>query len=95
MFTPVLCLLGGTDSSLDIAEDEWDDVFKTNLDGAWLVSKYIGRCMREAGQGGSIINISTVFGLDRVQQHGSVAYGSSKAGMNNMTRVMYILFFQT
>ncbi|MGV7428853.1 SDR family NAD(P)-dependent oxidoreductase, partial [Mycobacterium kansasii] len=77
-----------TDSSLDIAEDEWDDVFKTNLDGAWLVSKYIGRRMREAGQGGSIINISTVFGLDRVQQHGSVAYGSSKAVMNNMTRVM-------
>lgn len=56
------------------------------------MSKYIGRRMREAGQGGSIINISTVFGLDRVQQHGSVAYGSSKAGMNNMTRVMHPFF---
>ncbi|KAK1365982.1 3-oxoacyl-[acyl-carrier-protein] reductase 3, chloroplastic [Heracleum sosnowskyi] len=79
---------GGTDSSLDISEDEWEDVFNTNLNGAWMLSKYIGRHMREVGKGGSIINISSGFGLDRVQQHGSVAYSSSKAGMNNMTKVM-------
>lgn len=93
MFPLIWCLLGGTDSSLDISEDEWEDVFKTNLNGAWMLSKYIGKHMREAGKGGSIINISSGFGLDRVQQHGSVAYGSSKAGMNNMTKVLYKLIF--
>lgn len=44
--------------------------------------------MQAAKLGGSIINISSIFGLNRVQSTGSVAYSSSKAGMHAMTTVM-------
>ncbi|XP_065622557.1 uncharacterized protein LOC112029553 [Quercus suber] len=44
--------------------------------------------MRDAERGGSIINVSSVAGLDRGQWTGGVAYSSSKAGLNTFTKVM-------
>ncbi|KAG6638537.1 hypothetical protein CIPAW_10G041800 [Carya illinoinensis] len=75
-------------SSLDLSEEEWDQVFKTNLKGTWLVSKYVCTRMLDAERGGSIINISSIAGLDRGQLPGGVAYASSKAGVNTLTKVM-------
>ncbi|KAL1802570.1 hypothetical protein ACET3Z_031217 [Daucus carota] len=79
---------GGTKSSLYLSEEEWNDVVRTNLTGSWLVSKYVGLCMVRALQGGCIINISSAAGLNRTQIHGSLAYSSSKSGLNSMTKVM-------
>jgi NAD(P)-dependent dehydrogenase (short-subunit alcohol dehydrogenase family) len=74
-------------SPLDLSEEEWNNVLKTNLTGAWLVSKYVCIRMRDAERGGSIINISSISGIDRGQKPGSVAYASSKAGLNALTKV--------
>ncbi|XP_057770433.1 uncharacterized protein LOC130990223 [Salvia miltiorrhiza] len=74
--------------SLELPEKEWENVVKTNLKGSWVVSKYIGARMRDSGNGGSIINISSVLGLNRAQYRNSVSYSSSKAGLDSMTRVM-------
>ncbi|KAL4607442.1 hypothetical protein ACB092_09G174700 [Castanea dentata] len=79
---------GNVRSPLKLSEEEWNQVFKTNLTGAWLVSKYICIRMRDAEQGGSIINISSIAGLDRGLLPGGVAYDSSKAGLNTLTKVM-------
>ncbi|XP_017254620.1 uncharacterized protein LOC108224490 [Daucus carota subsp. sativus] len=98
IFGRVDCLInnagirGSTSSTIELTKEEWDNVFKTNLDGAWLCSKYIGIRMRDAGIKGSIINISSIFGLTRVQSNGSLAYSSSKAGMHAMTTVMALDF---
>ncbi|KAM3289000.1 hypothetical protein P3S67_017287 [Capsicum chacoense] len=63
--------------------------FKTNLRGAWLVSKYVCRRMRDAKQaGGSVINISSVSGLNRVLVPGGLAYASSKAALDMLTKMM-------
>ena len=82
------CTLGNVRSPLELSEEEWNHVIKTNLTGNWLVSKYIGIRMRDAERGGSIINISSVAGLDRGQLPGSAAYAASKAGLNILTKVM-------
>ncbi|KAM4079887.1 hypothetical protein ACJW30_09G148700 [Castanea mollissima] len=79
---------GNVRSSLELSEEEWNQVFKTNLTGTWLVSKYICIRMRNAEQGGSIINISSISGLDGGLLPGGAAYGSSKAGLNTLTKVM-------
>lgn len=79
--------LGPKSISLELPEEEWEKVVKTNLKGSWLVAKFVGARMRDARRGGSIINISSTFGLSRVQQRNSVAYSSSKAGLDSMTRV--------
>ncbi|KAG6411096.1 hypothetical protein SASPL_129170 [Salvia splendens] len=79
---------GNVKSSLDISEEEFNNVVKTNLIGSWLVSKCVGARLRAAGCSGTIINISSGSGLGRAEQVGSVAYTSSKAGLNHMIRVM-------
>ncbi|KAK2981091.1 hypothetical protein RJ640_012046 [Escallonia rubra] len=79
---------GSIKSSLDWAEEEWNVVVKTNLTGSWLVSKYVGQRMRDAGQGGSIINITSISGLNRAQLRGGAAYSSSKAAMDTLTKIM-------
>ncbi|KAK9290678.1 hypothetical protein L1049_008852 [Liquidambar formosana] len=83
---------GNKSSPLDISEEDWDNTFRTNVKGSWLVSKYVCIRMRDANRGGSIINISSIAGLDRGQVPGGVAYNSSKAAINNMTKVMAIEF---
>ena len=82
-------ILGQVKSSLEISEDEYNNTMKTNLIGSWLVSKYVGTRMRSAGHGGSIINISSLSGLGRVEWDNGVAYTSSKAGLNYLTKVHF------
>ncbi|KAL3755127.1 hypothetical protein ACJRO7_002228 [Eucalyptus globulus] len=79
---------GSVKSPLELSEEEWNHTFKTNLTGSWLVSKYVCIRMRDAHQGGSIVNISSIAGLNRGQLPGGVAYASSKAALNTMTKVM-------
>ncbi|KAH0707495.1 hypothetical protein KY290_009557 [Solanum tuberosum] len=80
---------GSVSSALELSEEEWEHTFKTNLRGAWLVSKYVCRRMRNAKQGGgSVINISSVSGLNRVLIPGGLAYASSKMALDMLTRMM-------
>ncbi|XP_071720396.1 uncharacterized protein [Rutidosis leptorrhynchoides] len=79
---------GNVHTPLDLSEEEWDCTMRTNLTGTWLVTKYISICMRDSKQGGSIINISSIAGLDRGQLPGGLAYSASKAGVVTLTKVM-------
>ncbi|GAB2221666.1 hypothetical protein Droror1_Dr00012851 [Drosera rotundifolia] len=79
---------GNVRSPLELSQDEWDNTFKTNLRGAWLVSKYVCIRMRDAKIEGCIINISSIGGIDRGHLPGGLAYNASKAAVNTMTKVM-------
>lgn len=83
-------LSGNAKNSLDLSEKEWDHIMNTNLKGSWLVSKYVCIRMRDSNRGGSVINISSVSGLERPLPPVSTAYVSSKTGLNAMTKVMAI-----
>ncbi|XP_071716414.1 uncharacterized protein [Rutidosis leptorrhynchoides] len=73
---------------LEFEEKDWNYIYRTNLTGSWLVSKHVCLRMRNAKQGGSVINISSIAGTNRVFLPGGVAYASSKAAVNTMTKVM-------
>ncbi|XP_038883654.1 3-oxoacyl-[acyl-carrier-protein] reductase FabG-like [Benincasa hispida] len=81
-------LRGTVKSPMNLSEEEWNEVMNTNVRGCWLVSKYICIHMNKANRGGSIINISSISGLNRVQQSGCIAYSSSKTALNTLTKVM-------
>ena len=49
--------------------------------------------MRDAEQEGSIINISSIAGLDHGQSPGGVAYDSSKAGLNTFYEIYWEKYF--
>jgi NAD(P)-dependent dehydrogenase (short-subunit alcohol dehydrogenase family) len=86
---------GSVKSPLDLSEDEWNHVFKTNLTGSWLVSKYVCKRMCDAHIKGSVINISSTSGLNRGNLSGAVAYASSKAGLNMLTKVIVFLYISS
>jgi NAD(P)-dependent dehydrogenase (short-subunit alcohol dehydrogenase family) len=63
---------------------DWRAVHATNLDGTFLGCKHAIRAMRQAGHGGSIINIASRSGLVGIP--GACAYASSKAAIRNHTK---------
>lgn len=65
--------------------DVFDRVIRINARGALLVMKYAARSMIRLGRGGSIVNVSSQASL--VGLAGHISYGSSKAALDNMTRV--------
>ncbi|GAB4843957.1 hypothetical protein Ancab_013921 [Ancistrocladus abbreviatus] len=79
---------GNVRSPLDLSEEEWNNTVRTNLTGTWLVSKYVCIHMRDAKSGGSVINISSIGGLDRGHLPGGVVYNASKAAVNSLTKNM-------
>jgi len=81
---------GTIKSALDLSEDEWNNTVRTNLTGTWLVSKYVCSLMRNANMGGSVIDISSIVGLDRGQLPGCAAYTASKTGVNALMKIMAI-----
>lgn len=79
--------IGSVHSPLELREEEWDDIIRTNLKGTWLVSKYVCKKMQDAKHGGSIVNISSIAGLDRGHLPGALVYAASKTAVNTITKV--------
>lgn len=71
---------------VDLAVSDWDKVLGVNLTGTFLMSKFFGKQLIEAGNGGSIINISSIAG--KLWPANSAAYASSKAGIQALTAAM-------
>jgi L-xylulose reductase len=70
---------------MDTDIDVFDKVITVNTRGALLVTKYTSRSMIRLGRGGSIVNVSSQASL--VALRGHISYGSSKAALDNITRV--------
>lgn len=65
--------------------DVFDKVISINARGALLVTKYAVPSMIRQGHGGAIVNVSSQASL--VALTGHISYGSSKAALDNITRV--------
>lgn len=72
-----------TPQDTDIAV--FDRVITVNARGSLLVIKHVTPGLIDRGRGGSIVNVSSQAGL--VALPGHVSYGSSKAAVDNITRV--------
>ena len=70
---------------MDTDIDVFDKVIAINTRGALLVTKYTSRSMIRLGRGGAIVNVSSQASL--VALRGHISYGSSKAALDNITRV--------
>lgn len=67
----------------DVTEDLFDKVIGVNLKGPYRLMALVGERMA-AGDGGSIINISSTTSLN--PSPGSEPYGAAKSGLNALTR---------
>ena len=71
----------------DLTADIWDRVLETNLRGPFLLAR-AGAPLLQAGTGGHIVNISSAGGISPGSS--SIAYSSSKAGLNHLTRCLAV-----
>lgn len=70
---------------LDTSERAFERAFHFNVSTAFVLSKLATPHLLAAG-GGSIVNISSTMG--RVRDRGYAAYGTAKAGLAHLTRLM-------
>jgi NAD(P)-dependent dehydrogenase (short-subunit alcohol dehydrogenase family) len=70
---------------MDTDINVFDKVIAVNARGALLVTKYTSASMIRLGKGGTIVNVSSQASL--VALRGHISYGSSKAALDNITRV--------
>ncbi|ANF97168.1 SDR family NAD(P)-dependent oxidoreductase [Paenibacillus bovis] len=71
--------------ALDVTDAEWNTIVQTNLHSALIASQLAAERMKENG-GGRIINIASVAG--QVALRTGVAYGVTKAGLIQMTKIL-------
>ena len=77
---------GHSTPALDVGYDTWREVLATDLDGPFLCAQRAARLMVAGGQGGRIVNVTSVH--EHVPRVGSVAYCAAKAGLGMMTKVL-------
>ncbi|MEP7007189.1 MAG: SDR family oxidoreductase [Sphingomonas bacterium] len=70
---------------LDLAEEDWDRVIRTNLKGCFLNTQAAARRMVAAGTGGAIVNLGS--GCNRLAFPRLVDYTASKGGIEQLTKV--------
>jgi len=75
---------------LELAEEDFDRVIRTNLKGAFLASQAIARRMvkqiADGGEPGTIINLSSINAVVAIAEQ--VPYCVSKGGVSQLTKVM-------
>lgn len=73
--------------AIELTETQWDTLVDINLKSQFLCSQAVARHMIEQKRG-KIVNIAALSG--RVAMPGLIAYGASKAGVLQLTRVLAI-----
>lgn len=73
---------------LELTAEEWDRVLALNLRTPFLLTTAVARSMIAAGGTGSIVNISSTASV--LARPGIAHYAASKAGLNQLTRVLAV-----
>ncbi|WP_026754858.1 SDR family oxidoreductase [Sediminibacter sp. Hel_I_10] len=68
----------------DITLADWKKLLSINLDGSFLGTQYGIKAIKESGEGGSIINFSSIEGL--IGDPNFAAYNASKGGITLFTK---------
>ena len=74
--------------STRVTRDDWRDLFTRNLETTFFMSQAVAREIREHGNPGSIVSVSSISGMNTAPFH--IAYGTAKAAVVAMTRTMAV-----
>jgi len=69
---------------LDTSVNGWDALLRANLGQVLLCTQRVARAMRDAGVGGSIVNVTSIEGTRAAP--GYAAYAAAKAGVIDLTK---------
>jgi NAD(P)-dependent dehydrogenase (short-subunit alcohol dehydrogenase family) len=71
--------------ALDVPDEEWDEVFDTNVTGLWKLSQESARHFSTVG-GGTIVNIGSMSAHIVNRPQWQPAYNASKAAVHHLTK---------
>lgn len=80
--------VAGSTPFVEASVDDWHQILRTNLDGAFLTTREAARRFVAQGEGGSIIVVSSMvsrFGASR-----QAAYATSKTGLLGLGRTLAV-----
>ncbi|XP_060581159.1 L-xylulose reductase-like [Ruditapes philippinarum] len=75
---------------LEIKEEDFDYLYNTNIKAAFNISQAVVKCMIEKERCGSIVNVSSIAGINPVHSIGT--YSCTKAALDMMTKSMALEF---
>ena len=78
---------------VDLSLEDWERVLRINLTGTFLCAQEAGKRMIARGQGGSIINISSIAGWSALGR-GNLVYSVTKSAINQLTRELAVEWAQ-
>ncbi len=81
--------LSSTSQTDESSAEGWRRIMDVNATGVFLGVKHAAEAMRRTGAGGSIINISSIYGLVG-SAGGHPAYHASKAAVRNFSKAMAV-----
>ena len=70
--------------------EKWRQALDVNLTAVFLCCQHVGRQMIERGEGGRIINISSVLGEGANSVHRTVGYAATKGAVTNLTKQLAV-----
>ncbi|KKW66656.1 SDR family NAD(P)-dependent oxidoreductase [Mycolicibacterium elephantis] len=71
-----------------VTRDDWRALFAANLETAFFMSQAVAAEVRQRGNPGSIVSVSSISGMNTAPFH--IAYGTAKAAVAAMTRTMAV-----
>jgi NAD(P)-dependent dehydrogenase (short-subunit alcohol dehydrogenase family) len=72
----------------DLSLEEWNQVLRTNLTAAFMISTSVARALKRQGEGGSIVHFSST--TSKFGSPGQAAYAAAKAALNSLVSSMAI-----
>ena len=77
--------IGSSGSVVDEVLENWERVMRVNVQSMFLTTKYAVPAMIDSGDGGAIVNVSSISAL---RPRGLTAYSASKGAVISLTRAM-------
>jgi NAD(P)-dependent dehydrogenase (short-subunit alcohol dehydrogenase family) len=77
-------------SAEDLSYEDWKRMIDVNLTGVFLFSQAVGKTMIATGNGGAIINISSICGHIVVEPQKQCHYNASKGGVGMLSKSLAV-----
>jgi 2-deoxy-D-gluconate 3-dehydrogenase len=76
--------------AVEVSVEDWDKVMNVNTTGTFLFSRSVARDMIQRGEGGAIVQISSIMGFSGGGLYPNISYQTSKGAVVNMTRALAV-----
>ena len=76
--------------AVDLAVADWNTVVAVNMTGTFLACRIAARHMIARGQGGAIVNVSSIMGFSGGGLYPNISYQTTKGAIVNMTRALAV-----